>query len=548
MHAFPDTALVAVGSQPLRRLLCGHLRDIGIDDLTEVEAADHAILHLQHSLKAFQVIFCDHLGGRGHLDVLKFARWEAKPPLSRELPIICLSERWSGDQLVVARDAGVSAMFTLPLTRNALRKLIVSATSTVKRFIDAPTFHGFDRRVSTISAYKGPFRRGDEEKYRRVDGSPIIAPAIEMEPASRRVTATMPAAPRKAALEEIVPAPEQPVWGTKVVIGIPDMDSEHDQIRRLMERLSLAVSRAETFEKVHSKIDMLRQSVQQHFIREEMVMQSFKYDGIGVHKKCHDEFLSELERLGTKESGKLPEMLAIVTLGRQFNAHIANDDTLYVTAMLHGDFAKLENPETKQASIILHGAYELTAVIESLQTQLHAAHHDGPTARRLRKKLYEATERLANLLMLVPRGINESAMFGESLRAGFKTIRTFFFGAAIHLAEERTDKIISEAENVLKDHSAVPYGISAKLSIQWTAVKALLAIMGETEAMSDGLRLKFFRAGELFKRVAALEGERCKLIDYSGSDAGGNASAQANIGSSQAEVKAQLAKKALDRA
>jgi len=541
--AIPRIALVAVKDPASRRLLCRLLRDVGGDDVTDVEDRDHALLQLRHGVKAFQLICCDTLGGDGHVEILKFVRWQTTLTLPRSLPVICIRDQWTGEQLTEARDAGASAMLSWPLPRHGLQVALTSVMSSAKRFVESATFRGPCRRVAKISSYKGPFRRSEDAQVQ-----PSAAPPPAPTPAAR----ARPLAERTASVaEEPAVSPlERLMRGEAVQTGIPDIDADHERIREALVRIGHEVSQTATVETIRSKIGALRKLLQQHFVREELIMSSFRYDGMAEHKAAHDQFIGEIERMALEldRDGRPPGMDALSTLAHWLNGHIAEDDIGYVRAMLHGDMAALENPMSRQATIVLHGAFELTAQIDELRAQLAVASGEkSPAVRWLRAKLYDTTEKLANLLMLVPESGKEFALLGETLQSGFRQVRASFFAAAADLAASRVEKIVTEAEDVLKDHGAVPFGISAKLSLRWAAVEALSMIMGGSQAMDDDLKLKFFRARELIGKVTELEGERCQLIDFAGGYEAAVATSAAAPGAEfQVEVLGQLAQKRPD--
>lgn len=506
-----------------RRLLSKLLRDVGVDDVTDVEGLDHAMLQLRHGTKAFQLVCCDTLGGNGHLELLKFVRWQTTLPLPRSLPVLCISDQWAGEQLVAARDAGASAMLSWPLPRHALQMALTSVTSAGKRFIESPTFRGFCRRVARVSGYKGPFLRAEDTKFGHVAHSPRIANAVaEMQGKAERAQPAPAPAPPLADARRSVPSIgttllERSILESEVETGIPDVDLDHKRIRESLVR----VGQAESTEAARSRLATLRKFVQQHFQREEMIMSSFGYAELARHKATHNQFMAQIVGLSTDldQTGRPPGMDTLVTLAQWLNRHIAEDDVGYVHAMLRGDLKALENPASRQATIVLHGAFELTAIIDDLRIQLSTAGgQHNPAARWIRHKLFDATEKLANLLMLVPEGSQEWHQLSHNLQSGFQRVRASFYAAAADMAAVRIDKIISEAEVVLKDHGAVPFGISAKLSLRWAGIEALSTILGGGRTMDDELRLKFFRAKELIHRVTELEGERCQLIDFTGND------------------------------
>ena len=513
----PSIGLVVAKDAVSRALLCRLLRGAGVSDLTEVDSSDHAMLQLQHGLKGFDLIICDSLEGDGYLKILKFVRWQTKLPLCNTTPVICIAAQWSGEQLAAVRDAGVSAVLTMPLTKHAIQMAIASATSMSKCFIDAPTFRGFDRRIVSMKGYKGPFRRTSDGQLR--SGSPPATSAIagELQPNSREPPPLRSAASPSAGYSSTGSRAERILWAAGPETGIPDIDTDHRLIAEALERVGLSVSRADPAETVGPKIGTLRDRLARHFAREETIMASFGYARLVEHTKAHDAFTATVGQFAREldGGGRPPEMSALADAANWLKNHIAIDDADYVREMLFGDTAKAESATVRQASIVLHGAFELAGMVDDLRARIKSA-PDGHAARPLRRRLYDATEKLANLLMLVPEGSTVWASLGGGLQHRFTRVRESFFGAAADLSSLRVDRIIAEAEAVLADHGAVPFGISAELSRRWASVEAMGTIMGGASAMADDLRLKFFQGRELLQRIAELEEERCKLPDYGG--------------------------------
>jgi len=512
----PSIGLVAAKDAVSRVLLCRLLREIGIADLTEVDSTGHAMLQLQHGLKGFDLILCDTLEGDGHLRILKFVRWQTTLPLCNTTPVICVADHWSGEQLAAIRDAGVSAVLTAPLTKRAMQVAIASATSMSKCFIDSPAFRGFDRRISSMKGYMGPYRRAADGHLR--SSSPLAASTIKgPQPSSRehpRSAVSPSAATATCRIDRIL-------WAAGPETGIPDIDTDHRLIGEALERVGKSVSRNDPAEAVSLKIGALRDRLARHFAREETIMATFGYVRLAEHTTAHEEFTARVGQLVREldGQGRLPEISALADAASWLNNHITIDDADYVREMLYGDKDKAESVTVRQASIVLHGAFELVGVVDDLRARIKST-ADVHAVRPLRRRLYDATEKLANLLMLVPEGSTVWASLGGGLQHQFTRVRESFFGAAADLASARIDRIIAEAEAVLADHGAVPFGISAKLSRRWASVEAMGTIMGGASVMADDLRLKFFQGRELLQRIAELEDVRCKLPNFGAGDKG----------------------------
>ena len=109
LHSFRSiNVLTVIGKAAFRHRIPVLLRDIGIANITETESVDHAILQLRHARTAHSLVVCDKLGCAGYLPLLRFIRWE-KTSIPPSLPVICVAEEWGDDEVITARDAGVTA-------------------------------------------------------------------------------------------------------------------------------------------------------------------------------------------------------------------------------------------------------------------------------------------------------------------------------------------------------------------------------------------------------------------------------------------------------
>jgi hemerythrin len=83
-------------------------------------------------------------------------------------------------------------------------------------------------------------------------------------------------------------------WDSTLVMGVPELDAQHEQLFRQLDALLQAIRRGSSRDEVGRTLDFLGQYAQTHFAAEEELMRASSYPGYAEHKAQHDGFAREL--------------------------------------------------------------------------------------------------------------------------------------------------------------------------------------------------------------------------------------------------------------
>jgi len=90
-------------------------------------------------------------------------------------------------------------------------------------------------------------------------------------------------------------------WKTKCLIGIPEIDEQHKQLFKCIDRLENAKDERQRELAVYFVMDELKDYARIHFAVEEIIMRLFDYPGLAAHIAEHGEFTARLKSLGKIE-------------------------------------------------------------------------------------------------------------------------------------------------------------------------------------------------------------------------------------------------------
>jgi hemerythrin len=90
-------------------------------------------------------------------------------------------------------------------------------------------------------------------------------------------------------------------WKTKCLIGIPEIDEQHQKLFECIDRLENAKDERQRELAVYFVMDELRDYARIHFSVEEIIMRLFDYPGLEGHAAEHREFEARLKALGKIE-------------------------------------------------------------------------------------------------------------------------------------------------------------------------------------------------------------------------------------------------------
>lgn len=139
-------------------------------------------------------------------------------------------------------------------------------------------------------------------------------------------------------------------------------------------------------------------------------------------------------------------------------------------------------PEERQAAITLRSAKEVAAELEVWRERLRLAEGDAPRERQIKDALFEASERMCNLMALAVYQISSGleSEFRRRLKAGLEELRGRLQEMGIGLMVERIRRIGERAEGVLKG-APYPLGLASRLQGTLSALKTNLVALGGLE-------------------------------------------------------------------
>ncbi len=133
-------------------------------------------------------------------------------------------------------------------------------------------------------------------------------------------------------------------WSSDYNVNIKTIDSQHQELVRILNHLFIAVSKREGDKVIAGILDALTDYTKTHFALEERLMQQAKYKELESHKLEHRKLIAELDRLCKKhlveEKPIYFEMLAF--LKNWLKEHIQGVDKKYSTDLQATGFAFAE--------------------------------------------------------------------------------------------------------------------------------------------------------------------------------------------------------------
>lgn len=145
--------------------MCTILRTVlngaGVRDVVEARDAASGFEALRNSTPDLALVDFQ-LGDLDGLEFTRLVRTADDSPLPY-LPIIMVTAHAERSRVREAVDAGVHEFVVKPVSAKALIARIRSIVLHPRPFVKTPTYFGPDRRRRTDPAYRGPWRRADDE-------------------------------------------------------------------------------------------------------------------------------------------------------------------------------------------------------------------------------------------------------------------------------------------------------------------------------------------------------------------------------------------------
>lgn len=124
-------------------------------------------------------------------------------------------------------------------------------------------------------------------------------------------------------------------WSETLSVGNAQIDDDHRQLFRLLDRLQLAMKQGKANTVMGGILDELVGYTVTHFQREEQFMRRIGYADFAAHKAEHDKLIAQVQDLQARfKSGAIT--LSISThqfLGDWLNSHIMQSDMKLARAL-----------------------------------------------------------------------------------------------------------------------------------------------------------------------------------------------------------------------
>jgi hemerythrin len=100
-------------------------------------------------------------------------------------------------------------------------------------------------------------------------------------------------------------------WNDKYNLGFDMIDSQHQEIFRLFDKVDEKLAKREYENMVTDIVDFLDEYIIYHFSQEEEFQEFIEYPKFEEHKSYHQKFRAEFERYKLSITGEGPPMNAI---------------------------------------------------------------------------------------------------------------------------------------------------------------------------------------------------------------------------------------------
>jgi len=100
-------------------------------------------------------------------------------------------------------------------------------------------------------------------------------------------------------------------WDTTLVMGVPELDKQHQELFQRLDALMHAVRHGSSRDEVGRTLSFLCGYVRTHFAEEERLMRETGYPALPDHKAQHDRFSGDLAALEAehKRDGPSPSLI-----------------------------------------------------------------------------------------------------------------------------------------------------------------------------------------------------------------------------------------------
>lgn len=126
-------------------------------------------------------------------------------------------------------------------------------------------------------------------------------------------------------------------WSEMMSVGVPILDADHRVLIGLINHLHRSIGDAEEYAAVGSVLRSLEEYATNHFDREERMMVAGRFPALESHRRTHDGFVGEVERLQRRYEADHTSVRArecLTFLNRWLIDHICTSDMGYRTSLI----------------------------------------------------------------------------------------------------------------------------------------------------------------------------------------------------------------------
>lgn len=174
------------------------------------------------------------------------------------------------------------------------------------------------------------------------------------------------------------------------------------------------------------------------------------------------------------------------------------------------------SPEERQAAHTLKAAREVAIEIERLKNRIRDESAPARDRQEARTQLFEATERLCNLMGLAMYQLTTTLKggFAEMLNEGFREVRHRLMHMGVHMMIERIQKIHAQAEEVV-DGGAYPIGMAMRLHDAYVEMTGNLKALQADTMLTEDQQAMILDTAAMLNKLAALEENIGMILEFS---------------------------------
>lgn len=174
------------------------------------------------------------------------------------------------------------------------------------------------------------------------------------------------------------------------------------------------------------------------------------------------------------------------------------------------------SPEERQAAHTLKAAKEVAIEIERLKNRIRDESAPARDRQEARTRLFEATERLCNLMGLAMFQLTStlSGEFAQMMNEGFREVRHRLMHMGVHMMIERIQKIHAQAEEVV-DGGAYPIGMAMRLHATYVEMTGNLKALQADSLLTEDQQVLILDTAAMLNKLAALEENIGMILELS---------------------------------